>query len=112
MTIFKKIIDKEIPADIVYEDDLCLAFNDINPQAPTHVLLIPKKVIASMAEVEKAEQDLLGFLMVKAAEIAKAVGLSEDGYRLVVNTRKNAGQEVPHLHIHILGGRKFSWPPG
>jgi len=112
MTIFKKIIDKEIPADIVYEDDLCLAFNDINPQAPTHVLLIPKKVIASMAEVEKAEQDLLGFLMVKAAEIAKAVGLSEDGYRLVVNTRENAGQEVPHLHIHILGGRKFSWPPG
>jgi histidine triad (HIT) family protein len=112
MTIFKKIIDKEIPADIVYEDDLCLAFNDINPQAPTHVLLIPKKVIASMAEVEKAEQDLLGFLMVKAAEIAKAAGLSEDGYRLVVNTRENAGQEVPHLHIHILGGRKFSWPPG
>ena len=112
MTIFKKIIDKEIPADIVYEDDLCLAFNDINPQAPTHVLLIPKKVIASMAEVEKAEQDLLGFLMVKAAEIAKAAGLSENGYRLVVNTRENAGQEVPHLHIHILGGRKFSWPPG
>jgi histidine triad (HIT) family protein len=112
MTIFAKIIQKEIPADIVYEDDLCLAFKDINPQAPTHVLLIPKKEIPSMAEVQPGDQSLMGHLMVKATEIAKELGLAEGGYRLVLNTRENAGQEVPHLHIHILGGRRMTWPPG
>lgn len=113
MTIFSKIINKEIPATIVYEDDVCLAFKDIQPQAPTHVLLIPKKFIESMAKVN-AEEDkkILGHLMVKASEIAESLGLSQEGYRLVVNTNKNGGQSVYHLHIHILGGRALSWPPG
>ncbi len=113
MTIFTKIINKEIPAAIVYEDDLCLAFRDIQPQAPTHVLLIPKKPIVSMAEVRGDEDKMiLGHLMITASEIAKSLGLSEDGYRLVVNTNSNGGQTVFHLHIHILGGRALHWPPG
>lgn len=111
MTIFSKIIKKEIKADIVYEDDLCLAFRDINAQAPTHILLIPKKEIVSMAEVTKEDQNLLGHMMVKASEIAKKE-LGEKGYRLVVNTRADGGQSVDHLHIHILGGRLMKWPPG
>ena len=109
-TIFTKIINKEIPADIVYEDDKCLAFNDINAQAPVHVLLIPKKEISSAHEIQVEDQNLIGHLMVKIPEIAKKLGLST--YRLVVNTGEDAGQTVFHLHIHILGGRKFSWPPG
>ena len=111
-TIFTQIINREIPADIVYEDESCLAFRDINPQAPVHVLLIPKKEIVSMATVETEDQAVLGYLMVKASEIASMLGLSEGGYRLVVNTNLDAGQSVFHLHIHILGGRKFTWPPG
>ena len=111
-TIFTQIINREIPADIVYEDESCLAFRDINPQAPVHVLLIPKKEIVSMATVETEDQAALGHLMVKASEIASMLGLSEGGYRLVVNTNLDAGQSVFHLHIHILGGRKFTWPPG
>ena len=111
-TIFTQIINREIPADIVYEDQFCLAFRDINPQAPVHVLLIPKKEIVSMATVETEDQDVLGHLMVKASEIASMLGLSEGGYRLVVNTNEDAGQSVSHLHIHILGGRKLTWPPG
>ena len=111
-TIFTQIINREIPADIVYEDQFCLAFRDINPQAPVHVLLIPKKEIVSMATVETEDQAVLGHLMVKASEIASALGLSEGGYRLVVNTNEDAGQSVFHLHIHILGGRKLTWPPG
>lgn len=111
-TIFTQIINREIPADIVYEDDFCLAFRDINPQAPVHVLLIPKKEIVSMATVETEDQAVLGRLMVKASEIASTLGLSENGYRLVVNTNEDAGQSVFHLHIHILGGRKLTWPPG
>lgn len=111
-TIFTQIINREIPADIVYEDDFCLAFRDINPQAPVHVLLIPKKEIVSMATVEIEDQAALGHLMVKASEVASMLGLSESGYRLVVNTNKDAGQSVFHLHIHILGGRKLTWPPG
>ncbi len=111
-TIFTQIINREIPANIVYEDQFCLAFKDINPQAPVHVLLIPKKEIISMATVETEDQAVLGHLMVKASEIASTLGLSENGYRLVVNTNKDAGQSVYHLHIHILGGRKLTWPPG
>lgn len=113
MTIFTKIINKEIPATIVYEDDLCLAFKDIQPQAPVHVLLIPKKPIESMAKVQGEEdQKILGHLMVKASAIAESLGLAADGYRLVVNTNKNGGQTVYHLHVHIMGGRAMSWPPG
>jgi len=112
MTLFAKIINKEIPADIVYEDDLCLAFKDINPQAPIHILMIPKTEIPSMADVKENHTALLGHLMVKAAKVAAKQGLSDDGYRIVVNTKKNGGQEVYHLHLHILGGRPMKWPPG
>ena len=111
-TIFKKIIDKEVPADIVYEDDLCLAFKDIHAQAPVHILVIPKKEIPSMAEVTPEDQNLLGHLFVKAVKIARKLGLDQKGYRLVVNTKDDGGQTVHHLHIHILGGRSFKWPPG
>jgi len=110
-TIFAKIIDRQIPADIVYEDDLCLAFNDINPQAPVHILLIPKKPIAKLVDSETADQDMLGHLMLKAAVIARDQGVGE-AFRLVVNNGAEAGQEVFHLHLHILGGRSFNWPPG
>lgn len=112
MTIFKKIIDKQIPAKIVHEDDLCLAFHDVQPQAPAHILVIPKKEIRSMAETTTADKALLGHMMITAAEIAAKQGLKEDGYRLVVNTNGNGGQSVYHLHIHILGGRQMQWPPG
>jgi histidine triad (HIT) family protein len=111
-TIFSKIISKEIPAKIVYEDELCLAFHDIHPQAPTHVLLIPKKEIRSMAEVTPADKDLLGHLMVKTSEIAASLKLSEKGFRIVANTNQWGGQTVYHLHFHILGGRGMTWPPG
>jgi histidine triad (HIT) family protein len=109
--LFLKIIDKQIPAKIVYEDDRCLAFRDINPQAPTHVLVIPRKVIATHDAVTEADEALLGHLHVVAAKLAKDLGLS-DGYRLVLNCREGAGQTVPHLHLHLLGGRHFTWPPG
>ena len=111
-TIFTQIINREIPADIVYEDEFCLAFRDINPKAPVHILLIPKEEIVSMATVETEDQAILGHLMVKASEIASMQGLSENGYRIVVNTNEDAGQSVFHLHVHILGGRKLTWPPG
>ncbi len=112
MTIFSKIIKKELPADIVYEDAECLAFRDIHPQAPTHVLLIPKKEIPSMVEFRDEDKALLGHLFLKASEIAAKLGLSEEGYRVVVNTRAFGGQTVNHVHIHLLGGRPLSWPPG
>ena len=110
MSVFTKIINKEIPADIVYEDEQCLAFKDINPQAPVHVLLIPKKEIRSSQEIQAEDQKLMGHLMIKIPEIAKKLNLSS--YRLVINTGESAGQTVFHIHIHILGGRKLSWPPG
>ena len=112
LTIFQKIINREIPAQIVHEDDLCLAFNDISPQAPTHILIIPKEPIESMAKAQEQHKEVLGHLMVKASQIAKEQGLAEDGYRLVVNTNENGGQTVYHLHIPILGGRAMQWPPG
>ena len=111
-TIFKKIIDKEIPADIVYEDDLCLAFRDIDPQAPVHVLIIPKKEIVSLAEASEDDKDLLGHMLLTASQIARDMGVSDSGYRLVLNTNKEGGQEVEHMHIHLLGGRQMVWPPG
>ena len=109
--IFKKIADKQIPAKIAYEDDLCLAFHDINPQAPVHVIVIPKKVIVTHADVSDGDRDLLGHLHLTAAKIAVQLGL-KDGYRLVVNCKEQAGQTVPHLHLHLLGGRAMHWPPG
>ena len=112
MSLFMKIINREIPADIVFEDDLCLAFRDVSPQAPVHILLIPKKPIVSMAEASTEDQAILGHLMIQAANIAADQGLKEDGYRLVINTNKHGGQTVFHLHIHIMGGRQLEWPPG
>lgn len=109
--LFQKIIDRQIPADIVYEDDRCLAFRDINPQAPVHVLIIPRKVIPTHADMTDADVDLLGHLHAVAARLAGQLGV-EDGYRLVVNCKERAGQTVPHLHLHLLGGRIFGWPPG
>ncbi len=111
-TIFSKIIDREIPAEIVYEDDMCLAFKDISPQAPTHILLIPKKEIPSLNDLKSEDGGIMGHLMLKVPEIASKAGISEDGYRIVVNTGENSGQSVFHIHIHILGGRKLEWPPG
>ncbi len=112
MTIFKKIIDKEIPAKIVHEDNLCIAFHDVQPQAPVHILLIPKKNIRSMAEVKPEDAATLGHMMVVASEIAAKQGLAANGYRLVANTNQHGGQSVFHLHFHILGGRQMEWPPG
>jgi histidine triad (HIT) family protein len=109
--IFQKIIDRQIPAKIVYEDDQCLAFHDVNPQAPVHVLLIPRKAIATHAEVTEADRELLGHLHLVAAKLAQQLGL-HDGYRLVLNCKERAGQTVPHLHLHLLGGRDMHWPPG
>ena len=111
-TLFEKIITREIPADIVYEDDLVLAFNDINPKAPTHVLIIPKKPIPRIAEAEPEDHQVLGHLLLKAREVAGGLGLHEKGFRLVFNNGPDAGETVPHLHLHILGGREMIWPPG
>jgi len=111
-TIFKKIIDKEIPADIVHEDEQCIAFRDIDPKAPTHIILIPKKEIPSMAEIDENDKELIAHLYLVASKIAKDEGVSDSGYRLVVNTNKEGGQEVYHLHVHLLGGRQMNWPPG
>lgn len=111
MTIFSKIINGDIPADIVYEDDLCLAFRDVNPQAPTHVLLIPRKPIASLNELSDDDQQLAAHLLMTVPKVAEQLGMA-DGYRTVINTGERGGQTVFHLHIHILGGRSLEWPPG
>jgi histidine triad (HIT) family protein len=111
-TLFEKIIAREIPAAIVYEDDLVLAIRDINPQAPTHVLIFPKKVVPRIAEATAADQSLLGHILLKAAEVADKIGLTQGGYRLVINNGADGGETVPHLHVHILGGRHLAWPPG
>ena len=110
-TLFEKIIDREIPSEIIYEDDLCIAIEDINPQAPTHVLLIPKKPIEKFSDLKQEDKDLLAHLCLKVNEIAFICNIA-DSFRININNGKEAGQEVFHLHIHILGGRKFSWPPG
>lgn len=109
--IFQKILDKEIKAKIAYEDELCLAFYDINPQAPTHVLIIPRKAIRTHADITAADRDLLGHMHLVAQKLAKELKL-DDGYRIVVNCLERGGQTVPHLHFHLLGGRDFHWPPG
>ena len=110
--IFEKIIAREIPADIVYEDELVLAFRDINPMAPTHVLIVPKKSIARLSEAGAEDEKLLGHLLLKAGEVARQLGLDRGGYRLVINNGKDGGESVPHLHCHLLGGRSLAWPPG
>ena len=110
-TIFGKIIRREIPADIVYEDDLALAFKDISPQAPTHILVIPKKPISRLSEATVEEQNLLGHLLITVQKVAAEAGLS-NGYRVVVNDGNDGGQTVDHLHFHILGDRQMTWPPG
>jgi histidine triad (HIT) family protein len=109
--LFQKIIDRQIPADIVYEDEQCLAIRDIHPQAPTHLLILPRKVIATHADLTEADASLLGHMHLVAVKLAKQLKL-EDGYRLVINCMDRAGQTVPHLHLHLLGGRDFRWPPG
>tara|TARA_B100000676_G_scaffold300712_1_gene346775 strand:- start:926 stop:1273 length:348 start_codon:yes stop_codon:yes gene_type:complete len=111
-TIFSKIIRREIPADIVHEDDQCLAFRDIQPQAPTHILVIPKKIIAGVQCAVADDAVLLGHLLVTARQIARAEGIAADGFRLVINAGDNGGQTVDHLHVHLLGGRPLRWPPG
>jgi histidine triad (HIT) family protein len=109
--LFLKIINKQIKAKIAYEDDLCLAFHDVNPQAPVHLLLIPKKVIPTHDDLTEADREILGHLHLVAIKLAGQLGLT-DGYRLVINCKENGGQTVPHLHMHLLGGRSFHWPPG
>jgi histidine triad (HIT) family protein len=110
-TIFKRIIDKEIPADIVYEDDRCLAFRDINPQAPVHFLVIPKEEIASLADAGDEDAAVLGHLLLTARMLADEMQLA-NGYRVVINCGPDGGQSVDHLHLHVLGGRNLKWPPG
>ncbi|MEH1823283.1 MAG: histidine triad nucleotide-binding protein [Nostoc sp.] len=110
-TIFSKIISREIPADIVYEDNLALAFKDIHPQAPTHILVIPKKPLAALADAESEDHALLGHLLLTVKRVAEEAGL-KNGYRVVINTGDDGGQTVHHLHLHILGGRQLDWPPG
>jgi histidine triad (HIT) family protein len=111
-TLFEKIIAREIPAQIVFEDDLVIAFRDIGPQAPTHVLIVPKKPLPRIAEATPDDHKLLGHLLLKAAEVADLLGLKSTGYRLIINNGPDGGESVPHLHCHILGGRKMAWPPG
>ncbi len=110
-TIFKKIIDGEIPAQIVYDDDRCLAFRDVNPQAPTHVLIIPKTEIRSLSEAQNEHQSLLGHILLVIRDLAEKLGL-DAGYRVVMNCGGQGGQTVDHLHFHLLGGRQMVWPPG
>jgi histidine triad (HIT) family protein len=111
-TLFEKIIAREIPATIVYEDDLVVAFRDVKPHAPTHVLIVPRKPIPRLTEAKPEDYQVLGHLLLKAAEVAGKLGLSQSGFRLVFNNGPDAGEAVPHLHCHILGGRPMGWPPG
>ena len=111
-TLFEKIYDGEIPAEILYRDDSCCAFRDISAQAPSHVLIIPRKPIARIGKAGEADQDLLGHLLLTAAKVACDLGIDETGYRIVINHGPHGGETVPHLHIHLLGGRQLTWPPG
>ncbi len=111
-TLFQKIADREIPAKIVFEDDQCFAIEDINPQAPVHILVIPKRVIARLGNAEADDAALLGHLLVAAAAIARERGIDASGFRTVINSGRDAGETVPHLHVHLLGGRALAWPPG
>jgi histidine triad (HIT) family protein len=111
-TLFEKIIAREIPAAIVYEDESVLAIRDISPQAPVHILIFPKKVVPRIGEAKAGDQQLLGHILLKAAIVADKAGLTPGGYRLVINNGPDGGETVPHLHVHILGGRPMAWPPG
>jgi len=111
-TLFEKIRDREIPADIVHEDDHCLAFRDISPQAPVHILVVPKKPIPRIAAANGDNADLLGRLLIAASSVAAQQGVAESGFRLVINNGRDGGETVPHLHVHLLGGRALDWPPG
>lgn len=111
-TIFHKIIRREIPADIVFEDELCIAFRDINPVSPTHVLVVPKRTIPGIASATNEDREVLGHLLLVCGEIARAEGISEDGYRVVINSGPNGQQTVFQLHLHLIGGRECGWPPG
>ena len=111
-TIFNKIINKEINSDILYEDGKSLAFRDINSQAPEHILIIPKKAISTINDITANDKEIIGHLFVVAAKLAKDLNISDDGYRIVFNCNDNGGQTVYHIHMHLMGGRKFSWPPG
>lgn len=112
MSLFAKIIAREIPADIVHETDEVLAFRDINPKAPTHIIVIPKKPIARINDASLEDARLIGTVLLTAAEIARKLGLDRSGYRLVINNGRDGGESVPHLHVHLLGGRALQWPPG
>ena len=111
-TLFQKIYDGEIPAGILYKDDLCCAFRDISPQAPTHVLIVPKKPIPRIGEATLEDQATLGHLLLTAGKLATDLGLSESGFRIAINHGPHGGETVPHLHVHLLGGRQLEWPPG
>lgn len=111
-SIFDKVISREIPADIIYETEMCLAFRDINPQAPEHILIIPKKPIVKLSEAKSEDAPLLGQLLLAVGEVARILKVDEEGFRVVINNGENAGQTVFHLHLHLLAGRGFSWPPG
>jgi histidine triad (HIT) family protein len=112
MTLFEKIITRQIPAEIIFEDDLCIAIRDINPQAPTHFLVVPRRVIPRIGLATPEDHKLLGHLLLKAAELARREGLADSGYRLVINHGPDGGETIPHLHVHVLGGRPMAWPPG
>ena len=112
MTIFEKIIAREIPAKVIWEDDDAIAFHDVNPQAPVHVLIVPKKVIPRLKDATEVNQPILGKLLLVARDIAKKLGVEESGYRVVINSGPDAGESVPHLHVHLLGKRALAWPPG
>lgn len=110
-TLFSKIINREIPADIVYEDELSLAFRDIQPQAPTHLLIIPKRAIATINDIETSDKELVGHLFFVAKKIAAEMGFAEDGFRVVMNCNEHGGQSVYHIHLHLLAGKQLGWPP-
>ena len=112
MTIFEKIIAREIPAKLAHEDEHCIAIHDLNPQAPVHVLVIPKKPIMRIAEATTADQATLGHLLLTAASLARKLGIAESGFRIVINNGRDGGETVPHLHVHLLGQRPLGWPPG
>lgn len=111
-TVFQKIIDRKIPSDIVFEDDICIAFRDVAPQAPVHCLVVPKKHIQRLSETTSADKEILGHLLLVASKVATITGIINTGFRTVINCGKDGGETVPHLHVHVLGGRSLQWPPG
>jgi len=110
--IFCKIVEKDIPSELIYEDERIVAFNDINPQAPVHILIIPKEHFASLNDIPEEKKDVLSHILLKARQIAQNIGINEKGYRIVLNTARDSGQVVFHIHFHLLGGRRMTWPPG